>query len=114
MVTGWRHDEFGYPIPDVGPHRPNRDADGLSTQQRRTIRQRNELEAGRHPLSGLDLLDSDWGYTCGDCAHAFRYRPGNRTVWKCRPVFELARGSSEATDLRVGWPACTNFRIDSD
>ena len=112
----WKLDRYGYPQPDIGPG--GRDGDGLSATQRRTIRQRRAIKAGMHPLTQRPLIDQPendhdrWGYNCGDCAHAFRYRPGNKTVWKCAIAFRAARGSSEATDLRVGWPACNLLRIE--
>lgn len=115
-MTAWKLDKYGYPVKDTG--RTKRDADGLSPTQRRTQRQKAKLSAGRHPATNSPLLDEpdtddQWGFTCRDCVHSFRYRPGNTTVWKCWLQFRQARGSSEATDIRIGWPACTHLRIAS-
>lgn len=117
MPEAWKLDRFGYPVPDRPLRRDrygrrSRDADGLSYGQRLTRRRQAALDNRIHPATGKPLLDRDssdqWGYTCRDCASSFQYRPGNTTVWKC----QLAFSSSEATDIRIGWPACTALRIN--
>lgn len=77
----------------------------LSIDRRRTIRNKAEIAAGRHPVTGFRLLNAGWNRTCGDCdrheIHAYA-----KNYHKCA----LRRSSSPSTDIRVSWPACTAFR----
>lgn len=93
-------DAFGYPRPIE---------EKLSYGQRLTIRRQADIDAGRHPLTGLPLLHSEWGFTCGTCAHLFEHQPGNRPYVKC----DLNATRGPATDVRKGWPACTRYRIEA-
>lgn len=86
----------------IGP-----DLTDLGRDARRTIRNRATLAGGRHPVTGLQLLDPRWEYSCADCAHLTANRPTNRTYWKC----DLNATRGAATDLRKSWPACTRLRI---
>lgn len=100
----------------------------LSAGQRRTLRQRTDLAAGRHPLGGPlhtqaaphDNPDAP-GRRCGNCAHrAILDSPFiSRSYPKCVvpiPAGYLAhdRGRhidrtshSAASDCRAWWPGCT-------
>jgi hypothetical protein len=72
----------------------------LSIGQRRTLRQQALLSQGLHPFMRRPLAQN--GETCGTCAH---HRTSGYTgrIWhKC----DYKATSSEATDIRVGWPAC--------
>lgn len=84
----------------------------LSPDARRTQRQQSRLDQGIHPASGYSLLDPEWGYRCRDCHHAIRIDIGSRRVWKCR-LHRLGLSHSAASDIRVSWPACTLFRLDT-
>jgi hypothetical protein len=79
----------------------------LSYGRRLTLRRAADIAAGRHPVTRLPLLDVEWGFTCGSCAHHLVHRMGG-TYHKCA----LRDTGSEATDIRVGWPACTRYRIE--
>lgn len=78
---------------------------GLSADARRTLRNRQMIERGRHPVTNAPLLDPGWNRTCGDCDHHFSHTR-NQTWHKC----ELNATHGPATDIRVGWPACAKFR----
>lgn len=76
----------------------------LSADRRRTLRQKQSLTNGRHPATGLKLLD---GHTCGECTHHVVIE-GQRRWHKCE-ASSLGRSASAASDIRVGWPACLRF-----
>jgi hypothetical protein len=84
-----------------------------SADRRRTIRNQGLIARGVHPATGEPLLDPGWGLHCGDCAHAVHLRAGNRAFWKCE-WHRLGLSASAASDIRVGWPACTLVRIDAE
>lgn len=89
--------------PVVGPvHGPSIDA--LSAGARRTLRQRRQIAAGRHPATGLRLRPE--GGTCGSCAHSARHHGGTRQYWKCGLV---PHTFGPGTDIRVSWPACARW-----
>lgn len=71
----------------------------LSRDQRRTLKNRALLERGIHPATGAPLRVRD---TCGNCKHHEVWRFAGR-YHKCA----LTATNSAATDIRVGWPACT-------
>lgn len=85
------------------------DLTGLSAQQRRTVRQAWRIRDGIHPLMNASLLGGP--FTCGDCVEAIRMDYHNRSYWKCKLAGDT-RGA--ATDLRLWWPACTEFRITEE
>lgn len=88
--------------------RPDTPAEQLSYGRRLTLRRQADLDRGRHPVTGLPLLDAEWGFTCGTCAH-HRVQRMSGTYHKCA----LRDTGSEATDIRLGWPACTRYRIEA-
>lgn len=73
-------------------------------------RNKADLEAGRHPANGLKLCP-DLG-KCGDCAFHVVRRFG-KTYHKCEQ-HRLGTSRSEASDIRVSWPACELFRAACD
>lgn len=88
----------------------------LSADRRRTIRQRQAIANGVHPLAsplGIHLLiHADETRTCGSCAFRHNGNPGNgRSYPKClwRPGdtggYPRVTGGA-ATDVRAWWPAC--------
>lgn len=72
----------------------------LSTDCRRTLRQRAALEAGVHPLIGGPVRTD--GSTCGNCANRIVHRYWKKSFSKCR----IRGGGSAATDVRNKWPGC--------
>lgn len=92
---------------DPGPLDPDVVAEReMSYGRRLTLRNRRMLDAGRHPITGLPVRDGD--ETCGSCDHCFRWSRGG-SYFKC----DLNDTRSEATDLRVSWPACTAWKARS-
>jgi hypothetical protein len=82
----------------------------LSAGQRRTVKARLAIAAGKHPANGLPI---DTTHTCNDCVHLHRYEYHNRTYIKC-PNHRLGESHSEASDMRAGWPACSLFKAPDD
>lgn len=78
--------------------------DKPSYGQQLTQRRRAMLAAGVHPVTRQPLLDRDRGLTCRDCAHLFAHGRAS-TYWKC----ELNASRGPVTDIRVSWPACSQF-----
>lgn len=76
----------------------------LSAGRRRTIRDRALLDSGIHPATRRKLL-AEPGHTCGDCVHHHHYGWHNSSYHKC-DQHRLGESHSEASDIRVGWPAC--------
>lgn len=75
----------------------------LSYGRRLTIRRRQMLDRGIHPITRLPLAGND--ETCGSCAHhRLRGNVAGR-FHKC----DLNLTGGPATDLRVSWPACTRW-----
>lgn len=89
---------------DPGPEQP---IDRPSRDARRTIRQREQIRLGRHPVARIPLADN--GETCGTCTHAYRTQHGRRSYWKCDLVEET---NGPGTDLRISWPACIRWQAD--
>jgi hypothetical protein len=82
--------------------------EALSADRRRTLRQRADIAAGRHPLRVGRLAGEGHpgsGHRCGDCAHRHPQRRGAGTYPKC----DLNDTGSAATDCRAWWPACTRW-----
>jgi hypothetical protein len=84
-----------------------------STRRGRTdyaAKAREAINVGMHPATRLPLLAADWGFQCGNCIHAVRVQGGARWHWKCAR-HRLGMSASEASDIRVSWPACTLLTI---
>lgn len=79
----------------------------LSPGQRRTIRQRSDVEAGRHPLTGTPTFP-ELG-TCGTCHFRSPNQGTSREYPKCHfgDGVRITRGA--ATDVRAWWPACGSY-----
>jgi len=88
---------------DAGPETPP--AKALSSDRRRTLRQRSDIARGIHPLTKVELLRPA-GRTCGECVHSFK----RDRWWKCDRV-ETTGGPG--TDLRVSWLACALFEEET-
>ena len=87
-------------FPGFEPPEPEEE---MSRGRRRTRDAKLAIAAGRHPF-GRALADN--GLTCGDCWFAIETENGRKTYWKCEKN-RLTR--SDATDLRLWWPACELF-----
>lgn len=85
--------------------------DELSRTQRLTRRNADMLTIGVHPATRQPTAP-ELG-RCGDCAHAHRVVHHSRAWWKC-DLHRLGMSHSEASDIRVSWPACTKFTGDSE
>jgi len=83
---------------DVGPDEP---PEKLSYGRRLTIRNNAALADNRHPLMGGPLNTDE---SCGTCVHHVARAMGH-VYHKCR----LRETGGPATDIRVGWPACTKW-----
>lgn len=78
----------------------------LSAGRRLTLRQKRDVEAGRHPLAdGATYPDRG---TCGDCRFRRLEEYHNRTYPKCAAP-GVRNASSVATDVRAWWPACSKW-----
>lgn len=85
---------------DPGP--TTRPVEPAGEDARRTSRRNALLAIGIHPTTGARLARN--GETCGSCRWVGANRHNCRTYHKCTKVF-VTRGP--ATDVRLGWPACT-------
>lgn len=130
------HDEPG--LFDASPFyvAPPESADpDLSPDQRRTLRQREDIAAGRHPLTrgplhpfavaAIARPDNPKGqpFTCGSCRFRELVKYHGKTYPKClrdvtygghdasrvdlRDVKDVSHGTS--TDVRAWWPACAGY-----
>lgn len=79
----------------------------LSADARRTARQRAQVAAGVHPLTG-GKARPDLG-TCGGCVHRVLVGGHAKSYPKCDAFGRTTMTSSAATDVRKGWPACDRF-----
>lgn len=91
------------PVPLPGfdaPPPPPEPGERISAGRKVTMRQRDRLAAGLHPLEGWALGPAD--HRCGDCAHLKAYQQ-SKGWYKC----DLRITHSTVTDVRLRWPACT-------
>lgn len=98
--------------------KPDAEAALLSADRRRTLRQRRDLDHGRHPLT-RGLLHPDAapvddvsapGRRCGNCRFRELLSSGNRSWPKCSNPRVGRISASAATDVRAWWPACRNHQ----
>lgn len=87
-------------LPDAEP------GEKLSADRRRTLRQRADVERGRHPLTG-GRLSSEPDVRCGNCRFRELFGHHNRSYPKCTRADGLYLTHSAASDVRAWWPACT-------
>lgn len=80
----------------------------MSPTRRLTARRRLMIESGIHPRTRLPLADN--GETCGTCAH---YLSGQYQATFLRKCDWSPLTHGPATDVRVGWPACTAWEARS-
>jgi hypothetical protein len=99
-------------FPDLVPVDPMPPAvvEKLSDGRRLTLRQKENIVRGRHPLAPDMWLLADNGETCGTCVHRIRVDGGNREYPKCDLTTMSASASS---DCRAWWPACTRWAAKS-
>lgn len=84
----------------------------ISATRRRTERNRDMLRDGVHPATYRRLLVVEEGtkpWTCGACKFAKKVGGGRRDYWKCER-HRLGMSASEASDIRISWPACELFQ----
>ena len=105
-ACGGCYPDPGTPVRFPGPRR---DLAGLSEDRRRTVRNRELLDAGIHPATRLPLPVEGTG-TCGDCAHHHAYRESPPRVWHKCDLHRLGQSHSAASDIRVSWPACSAWQ----
>ena len=84
-----------------------------SATVRRTRRNNELIEAGRHPATLRPLLPLKADLHCGDCAHHLVAHGNTKTYHKCAR-HRLGPSHSEASDIRVSWPACELFEPAPD
>lgn len=78
----------------------------VSAGRRLTIRQRRDVDRGRHPLTGSALTTVE-GATCGSCLFRVRGRFA-KCHWRRDGVGPFPYiTSGPATDCRAWWPGCT-------
>lgn len=111
-------EQLGLEMPDLPePLVPVPEGEKLSADRRRTMRQRHDVEVGRHPLTG-GKTRPELG-TCGGCIHR-RLVGGHAHAYpKCdygadpdKPHLANSwprASQSAATDVRKHWPACSDF-----
>lgn len=75
-----------------------------------TDRAKEYIAAGMHPVTGLPLLGAE---TCGSCAFAIQVGGHARDYWKCSSQDGRFVTRSEASDIRLKWPACNWWRQKS-
>lgn len=96
----------------------------LSADRRRTLRQRRDVNAGRHPLTETPT-HPELG-TCGDCrfraAIAGHTKSYPKCLWERDEVDDSTPRryrwprvtSGAASDVRAWWPACGDFKPRTD
>lgn len=106
-------------FPDLQPvdQTPVEVREQLSAGRRLTLRQKTDVEHGRHPLTRGRLAGN--GETCGSCAHRVLAGHHSRTYPKCALGIDPATepldkapyaNHSQATDCRAWWPACIDWQ----
>lgn len=71
------------------------------------------LARGIHPATRVPLWIGT-GERCGTCAHHQIIGAGNKhRLHKCAQ-HRLGMSASEASDIRVSWPACALYRPEAD
>lgn len=93
---------------DAVPFVPPEFAAPLSADRRRTIRNREALAKGRHPVTKVALANN--GKTCGDCEHHVVAGGHAKRYHKC----EFNDTNGPATDIRVSWPACIRYEPEAN
>lgn len=77
----------------------------LSAGRKLTQRQRAQIAAGIHPLTG-GPVDPNPAHRCGNCNHRVHRASGSRSFPKCDADSGQRITAGPATDVRAYWPAC--------
>lgn len=78
----------------------------VSAGRRLTLRQKRDVEAGRHPLApGATYPERG---TCGDCLFRQIEKHNDYRFAKCHAP-GVRNAHSAATDVRAWWPACSKW-----
>lgn len=112
-------EQLGLELVDLPePLVPLEPGEKLSADRRRTLRQRQDVELGRHPLTG-GTARPDLG-TCGGCVHRRLVGGHAQSYPKCdygvpagkeHLANSWPRASMGAgTDVRAWWPACSDYQ----
>lgn len=88
-----------------GEEPQRREEQALSADRRRTLRQRELIEAGVHPLTRRKV-NADPDRRCGNCWYRGLVDWHNRTYPKCLNDRNGKPTHGAATDVRASWPAC--------
>lgn len=109
VTTRGCSDDRDVVVPRLGAGAGSRRRAGRETIRRpspHTLRQRADIQRGRHPLTG-SRLNPDPDATCGNCRFRIVYGHHNRSYPKCTYGDGMPRAShSAASDVRAWWPAC--------
>lgn len=92
----------------------------LSPDRRRTLRQQQDVTAGRHPLTGGPLhplasrhrdatAPKTDPFTCGSCYFRQTLSTGAGAYPKCVADDGRRVSRSAASDVRAWWPACPDY-----
>lgn len=84
-------------------YEPAEPPEALSADRRRTLRQRQDVANGVHPLM---RTPTDPEHTCGTCVHRIA-----RGFPKCAIG---PQSHSASTDVRAWWPACQEWEPADD
>lgn len=79
----------------------------VSTDRRRTMRQRADVEAGRHPLT-RGRLAADPAAKCGNCRFRVLFEHHRKSYPKCTVDGSKRMTHSVASDVRAWWPGCAD------
>lgn len=101
-------------------YEPPPPTEALSADRRRTQRQHDGVQAGRHPLTRGPLHpEASRGrtsadripepFTCGTCVHRQFRSTGPKTYAKCVALGPKALSHSPGTDVCAWWPACPSY-----
>lgn len=86
-------------LPRLTPEPP------LSADRRRTLRQRDDVANGRHPLT-RGPISPDPDRLCGNCRFRDLVPYHRRTYPKCSESWPLHVAHSATSDVRAWWPGC--------
>jgi hypothetical protein len=77
-----------------------------------TQRAAEYIEEGMHPVTGRPLARN--GETCGSCGLSVKVGHGAKDYWKCSSEGGRFVTRSEASDIRLKWPACKSWQPSPD
>lgn len=103
-------------------------AEPMSADRRRTVRQKQTIDAGGHPLGNVingirrhpDTKGKTYGsdgpkdrsLTCGTCIHRVLMGYHTADYPKCDVGGGIRMSHGTGTDVRAWWPACTDHEVE--